>query len=348
MSNYPKPSRPGSPFSQSLIREEGSRRFSTPTMGGGDVPKPSRPNPQKIAMAVAPILRGASIDKIRALDEIARLAGDKPSHWQKPKFGDFEYWLAHNCGWISDEELQDDADEDQAKRNRALQSSHRFSEQRYSWMVPPHHEPPEEKGDYAPAVDMKLIRDRNLTDSARRVAMFVLRHTYQDNRAGRFIGMTVTFIMKGLSLSRRTVQRSLTLLETQGYFRCEVAKAKATRMCIGLIIHLMDTLIPCHHKKGWPEKRRKSGASDLSNNQTHFYKKIYSVLKNDKVSRLLWACKCMNGVARRAFHVDPVFGVSQVPECRGFKTLSSGFVHPALRTRAMQAMGNGKKNCQTD
>ena len=51
--------------------------------------------------------------------------------------------------------------------------------------------------------------------------MFIMQKAYQDNRAGGYIGMTVSYMMKGLSISRRTVQRSLTLLETRGYFRCE-------------------------------------------------------------------------------------------------------------------------------
>ncbi len=332
---YPKPSLPirlASDRPSQYLREEGSWKTKTsPTVH----PLPSRPDPKKIALAVAPIMRGASPDRISALNEIARLSGERPEAWEKPRFGDFEYWLAHQCGWIDDEELKSDTAQYQAKSKRALETSHRFSTQRFSWLETPRHQPPRGTGEYVPEMDMKLVKDRNLTDSARRIAMFVLRHVYQDNRTGRFIGMTVTFIMKGLSISRRTVQRSLTLLETQGYFRCEVAKGDATRMCIGLIIHLKESLFPKHHKDRWPEKRRNSEASKLSNKQNQIKNTIYNA--KNKTSRLTWALKCMNGVARRVFKADPIIGEKQTAQCWGFKTLGSGFLHPAIRTQMLHS-----------
>ena len=145
---------------------------------------------------------------------------------------------------------------------------------------------------------MKLVKDKNLSDSSRRIAMFVLRHAYQDNRSGRFIAMTVSFIMKGLSLSRRTVQRSLTLLETRGYFRCEVAKGNETRMCIGLVIHLLESLFPKHHRDKWPKHRRNRGASKLPQKQNQFHTTTYQA--KTKVSRLQWALRCMNAITRKA------------------------------------------------
>ena len=237
---------------------------------------PSKPDPKKIAVAVAPIMRGGGGSRMKALDEIAKLSGKKPNAWEKPRFGDFEYWLAHNCGWISDDELQADTDAYKAKQQLALETSHRFSEARYTWNEQPRHEEPRDTGEYVPAVDMKLVKDRNLTDSARRIALFILRHAYQDNRSGRFVGMTVSFMMKGLSLSRRTVQRSLTLLETRGYFRCEVATGDETKMCIGLIVHLLSPLFPKHHKEEWPENRRNPEASSVPRKQNQFYKTIYN------------------------------------------------------------------------
>ena len=105
--------------------------------------------------------------------------------------------------------------------------------------------------------------------------MFVMQKTYQDNRTGRYIGMTVSYMMKGLSISRRTVQRSLTLLETLGYFRCEVAKGDQSRMCIGLIVHLLTPLFAKHHKEKWPKRRRNPEASPMPQKQIQFYKKIY-------------------------------------------------------------------------
>jgi hypothetical protein len=265
--------------------------------------KPSRPNPRRIALAVAPIMRGVSSQRVHSLEQIVKLAGEKPDSWTKPEFGSFDYWLAHNCKWISDAELQSDNDAYEDRRRRALQTSHRFSVNRFTWAETPNHEEPEDSGEYVPQIGMKMVKDRNLTDSSRRIAMFVLRHTYQDNREGRFIGMTVSFIMKGLELSRRTVQRSLTLLETRGYFRCEVAKGPESRMCIGLIIHLLTPLFPNHHRERWLESRRKPEASSMP--QKHPRYKSFSdtvcetPLRN-RVSRMNWALRCMDGVGRAA------------------------------------------------
>ena len=350
--DHPKPSRPIRPAANRTNPnrwEEGALKSFSPKPGsqtkapsqlyggGGQpyVPPISRPDPERIAMAVAPIMRGDSSARIKALDEIARLSGQRPESWVKPVFGDFDYWLGHKCGWISDAELEQDTASYQLKRKRALESSHRFSQQRFSWLETPRFEEPADNGEYVPEISMKLVKDRNLTDSARRIALFVLRHTYQDNRSGRFIGMTVSFIMKGLSLSRRTVQRSLTLLETRSYFRCEVAKGDATKMCIGLIIHLRESLFPQHRKEKWPEKRRNPEAPTLPHKQNQFYKTLYSA--KNKVSRLTWALKCMNGVARKAFQGDPMFGSAAIPSCRGFKTIGSGFLHPAIRTMAISS-----------
>ena len=332
------PSRP-----KPIVREEGGQKFhrknfpistlraETLGVGGKQVIRPSRPVSNKVAKAVAPMMRSAPTDRINSLEEIAKLAGDRPPNWQKPQFGDFEYWLAHNCGWISDVELEQDTDDHRARQQRSLEASHRFSAKRFSWTEQPRFAEPVETDEYVPETNMKLIKDRNLTDSARRIALFVLRHTYQDNRAGRFIGMTVSFIANGLSVSRRTVQRSLTLLETRGYFRCEVAKGEETRMCIGLIIHLMKPLFPAHRKESWPEKRRKSGASSLSNKQTHFFNTIYKA--KVKVSRLTWAMRCMNGLARSL----SVFGQSnsEQPSSYGrLQTLNPVTLLPSLRSQS--------------
>lgn len=265
--------------------------------------KPSRPNPQKIALAAAPITRALSSQRINALEQIVKLAGEKPDDWVKPEFGTFDYWLARNCKWIGDEELQADTDVHEERRRRAIQTSHRFSARRFTWSEEPIHDEPEDTEEYVPQVGMKLVKDRNLTDSARRIAMFVMRHTYQSHRERRFIGMTVSFIMKGLQLSRRTVQRSLTLLETRGYFECEVAKGQSTRMCIGLIIHLLAPLFPKHHRKAWPERRIKPEASAMPQKHLKYITFSEIVCKTPRencVSRMNWALQCMDGVTRTA------------------------------------------------
>ena len=113
---------------------------------------PSRPDVNKVTLAAAPIMGGVSTNRMKALDEIAKLAGEKPTTWEKPKFGDFEYWLAHNCNWISDEELRSDTEAYNAKRQLARETSHRFSKQRFSWVEQPRHEEPKDT-----EISMKLV-----------------------------------------------------------------------------------------------------------------------------------------------------------------------------------------------
>ena len=332
MNIRPSRPKPTAQFSnQRSYREEGSQKNRNCAREIRDQPsvRPSRPNAEKIARAVAPILRGATPKRINAIDEIIRLSGKRPDHWTKPNFGDFDYWLAYKAGWISAEELTCDQTNYETKRQRALETSHRFSQERFTWIETPKYEQPVDNGEYIPSINMKLIRDQNLTDSSRRIACFVLRHAYQDNREGRFVAMTVSFIMKGLQLSRRTVQRSLTLLETRGYFRCEVATGNTTKMCIGLVIHLMQSLFPKHHRDKWPQKRRKSEASSMPQKKIQIYKSILNA--KAKVSRLSWALRCMNAVARRAEWARQK-DHEQIPACRGFKTLRAGVLNPRLRT----------------
>ena len=139
--------------------------------------------------------------------------------------------------------------------------------------------------------------------------MFVMQKTYQDNRTGRYIGMTVSYMMKGLSISRRTVQRSLTLLETLGYFRCEVAKGDQSRMCIGLIVHLLTPLFAKHHKEKWPKRRRNPEASPMPQKQIQFYKKIYRA--SESVSRLTWAIRCANQITNAPFRAQKDITIRQ-------------------------------------
>lgn len=181
------------------------------------------------------------------------------------------------------------------------------------------YEEPADRGEYIPQVNAKLIHDRNLTDSARRIALFVMRHAYQHRRTERSIGMTVSFIMKGLALSRRTVQRSLTLLETRGYFHCDVVKGDKTNMCIGLAIRLLSPLFPKHHTKKWPQRRKKSGASSAPHNKFD----IYHSLDNPRklVHRLVWAMKCIAGVARSSRPIVSKQSTASLPQCYGFKAI---------------------------
>lgn len=304
--------------------------------------KPSRPNRAKIAAAAklfsqtVPIdhikTRKVPVDRINALLEIVTLAGEeKPERWGKPAYGEFDYWLGRKCGWINDEEFQVDTEKYEVKRRRALGTSYRFSSNRYGWGTKPRYEV-EEARDYVPQISMTVVNDRNLTDSARRIVMFIMRHAYQDSRSERFIGMTVSFIMEGLVLSRRTVQRCLTLLETLGYLQCEIATGGETKMCIGLIINLLSPLFPKHHKESWPERRTNSGASPMSQKQTEYINTSKGISNGavHRISRLNWALKCLAGVARCAYKADPALTPTFVPRTRGFSAML--YFHPETAT----------------
>ena len=274
-----------------------STRHNPPTPS---MPVLQRPCRKRIEEATANMLiRGVSKEKMNSLDEIAKLAGQRPPEWKKPKYGDFEYWLARNCGWITDEEIKADYDAYQELREKG-----RNSGLKYTWEEEPRYEQPKDTGEYIPEMNMKLIKDRNLTDSARRIALFVVRHVYQDNREGRFINMTVSFIMKGLSLSRRTVQRNLSLLQKLGYLQSDVVPSKRTKMCIGLMITLLKPLFPRHHKKKWPEKRRKSGASRMTQNQDS---NIYINRIKGVIHRIEWTLRCDDGRIRQRIKNSPIF-----------------------------------------
>lgn len=246
-------------------------------------------SPKPTSQHSFPLSKAPPLQALSSLEQIGQLAGQRPPEWKKPAYNSFEYWLACNCHWLTQEEIQTDKQAYEKRSLRALQTSHRFK-----WDEEPRFEDPKETGEYTPEMDMKLIKDRNLTDSARRIAIFLMRHAYQDSRAGRILPITKTFIMKGLALSASTVKRSLTLLETRGYLSAEVTTNGKTRMCAGLLIHLKQTLMARHHQKKWPTKAIKPEGSPAPPNQIQNL-----ILKAKyKFSRHEWAEKSMEGVYR--------------------------------------------------
>lgn len=264
-------------------------------------PKLTKPSRERLEEAHTNILmRGASTEKISSLDKIAELAGERPAGWAKPKYGDFDYWLARKCGWIGDDELKFDYDAHISMCERARDTS-----TKYRWDEVPRYEAPKDTDEYVPEISMKLVNDRNLTDSARRIALFVMRHVYQDNREGRCIRMTVSFVMKGLSLSRRTIQRNLSLLQKHGYLQSDVIPSKKTRMCIGLMISLLSPLFPPHHQKRWPKRRRNSDAPRLTQNQDKNYYTLNDLVTVDRRS---WSERCSEGIFRAIIKENPIFG----------------------------------------
>ena len=152
---------------------------------------------------------------------------------------------------------------------------------------------PRESGAYVPETAARLDDDRNLTDGARRCARKIAAYVYKKNRDGRSAEITVTYLMKALHKSRRTVQRYLRQLESAGYIDVSVIHAR-TRMCAGLLVQLLAPMIPRH---GW-KKSMKPDAPMLSQNNSSRYKPRL-------VPRALWALRCTDPIQKAWDRIMP-------------------------------------------
>ena len=174
------------------------------------------------------------------------------------------------------------------RRQRSLRSCHLPAEPK------PRHAPPRDSGTFVPEMSARIEDDRNLTDGARRCARKLAEYIYRKNRAARAGDITVTWLMRALGKSRRTVQRYLRQLEREGYIAVEVVHAH-TRMCAGLFIALLAPMLPRHHRQKWPQKLMDSDAPQMSHNNRTRY----------KYSRESWALRCMDGVFRSFMKTHP-------------------------------------------
>ena len=144
---------------------------------------------------------------------------------------------------------------------------------------------PRPSAKYVPELAAALDDDRNLTDGARRCARKLAEYTYRQNRDTRTAQITVTYLMRAMGKSRRTVQRYLRQLERAGYITVAVIHAR-TRMCTGLLVQLLAPIIPRH---GWRQNAMKPDAPKLSQNNSSRYKLRL-------IPRVLWAVKCTNPI----------------------------------------------------
>jgi hypothetical protein len=183
---------------------------------------------------------------------------------------------------------------DPARQLRSLRCCHLPAEEQ------PLHAPPRDSGAYVPELTARIEDDRNLTDGARHCARKLAEYTYRKNRDGRAADITVTWLMKALRRSRRTVQRYLRQLERAGYIAVEVVQAR-TRMCAGLLVELLAPCFPRHHRATWPQKLIEPGAPRKSQNNRLRY----------KYSRESWALRCMDGVFRALTKTLPPLTVRQ-------------------------------------
>jgi hypothetical protein len=168
---------------------------------------------------------------------------------------------------------------------------------------------PRETGAYVPELAARIDNDPNLTDGARRCARKLAELTYRQNREGRALPVTVTYLAKALGRCRRTVQRYLRQLEGEGYVAVDVVASSRSRMCIGLVVRLLAPLFAAHHRQRWPQSRVNPGATQESLNQSH---KTYLQEDGRRISVEHWALRCMNGVFRSFMQTNPLARLPQL------------------------------------
>lgn len=235
--------------------------------------------------------------------------GPRPEGFEKPRYGTPAYAIAVKVGWIPAEEEKADRQARETRRKRSLNTCHRTSLQ-----TDIHDDEalsrarPRDTGAYVPPLSARIENDPHLTDGARRCARKIAELTYRQNREERSLDVTVTYLMKALGRSRRTVQRYLRLLEREGYIAVQVIGSTFSRMCVGLVVHLCGPVFARHHRKGWPPKKAPAGpANPGASRESHNQSKYFS-LDQYKDRRLMfsvqhWFLKCGGGVLR-AFRKD--------------------------------------------
>ena len=157
---------------------------------------------------------------------------------------------------------------------------------------------PRDTGAYVPEMAARVDNDLNLTDGARRCARKITEYVYRRNREGREAEITVTYLMKALGRCRRTVQRYLRQLESEGYIDVWVVPSERTRMCWGLLIRLLNPLLPRHRRHKWPERAGKPDATRKSQNNN-------PRLELRRIPRHIWDFICSQGVWRSYMKTIP-------------------------------------------
>jgi DNA-binding transcriptional ArsR family regulator len=179
-------------------------------------------------------------------------------------------------------------DKDPARQRRSLRCCHLPAEMK------PVRPSPRDNDAYIPELATRLEDDPNLTDGARRCARKLAEYVYRRDRETRSAEITVTYLMRSLRKSRRTVQRYLRQLERAGYVSVQVIHA-GTRMCAGLLVALLTPLFARHHQQQWPQKLGNPDAPRKSHNHR----------LRIKYSREVWALRCMDGVFRSLMKTIP-------------------------------------------
>jgi hypothetical protein len=186
------------------------------------------------------------------------------------------------------------------RRRRSLNTCHR-----YTRAERPRKAAPRAGRAYVPELAARIEDDPNLTDGARRCARKLAELTYRQNREGRALPVTVTYLAKALGRCRRTVQRYLRQLEREGYVAVDVVISQRARMCIGLTVRLLGPLMAPHHRQRWPGSPANPGATPESLNKRF---KGYIQAEGYRTGVEQWALRCMDGVFRSFMKTDPLAG----------------------------------------
>lgn len=211
----------------------------------------------------------------------------------KPAYNSPEYWQAVKSGQITWEEARQDDSAYNVRRQRSLQTCHR-----YNMAEMPRYKKPTTRA-YTPETSAIVDEDRNLNANADKAARFLMRQAYQKARDTRTIRITVSYIAAALGRSVRTVQRYLRSLADEGYIRIDIVRSSVTGMVACLEITLLAPLFPDHHKKHWPQARRIPDTTFLSDKQSQ-------IKYSKKEPRNSWAIRCMNGVHRAYMKTKPL------------------------------------------
>lgn len=189
---------------------------------------------------------------------------------------------------------------DAERRRRSLQTCHRYKASGRTRRAPQ----AESRG-YVPELAARLDNDPNLTDGARRCARKIAEATYRQNREGRSLAVTVTYLARTLGRCRRTVQRYLRQLEDGGYIAVDVIASHRTRMSIGLVVSLLTPLFAAHHRARWPGARGNPGAT----RESQIQRSIDSYTRQGRrIPVQDWAMHCMDGVFRALMATNPLAG----------------------------------------
>ncbi|KQZ28628.1 hypothetical protein ASD50_19260 [Mesorhizobium sp. Root552] len=190
------------------------------------------------------------------------------------------------------------------RRRRSLNTCHRYAQTER-----PRKAVPRASRAYVPELAARVEDDPNLTDGARRCARKLAELTYRQNRAGRSLPVTVTYLAKALGRCRRTVQRYLRQLEREGYVSVDVIVSQRARMCVGLVVRLLEPLLAGHHRGKWPGALGKPGATRESQNERL---RLFSTLKGTPIPVEQWAMRCMDGVFGAFIETKPLAGLPPV------------------------------------